>query len=263
MSSAPSSARSRPRSTPRINPRIAARRAEVRRERMLRRRRRTLIVFVAAVVAAVLYLVEQSPLLALAEVRISGVDRLDAETVRDSAALPLGTSTLRLDLDDAERRVEALPLVLDAEVRRLDPLTVEIDVMERVPRLVVVTAAGPVLVDADGAIVSRGRVEGLPVIATKAPRRPAPGDQLSSVAGAAEAHAVWRELPADVRGNVTRYEAEPEEITLVLRDGVRARFGRADRVDEKARALRALLRSGEELGAVDVRAPANPVAITR
>lgn len=243
-----------------INPRIAERRAEVRRERMLRRRRRTCILLVVAAVAAVLYLVERSPLIALEEVRVTGTERLPAETVREAASLDIGTSTLRLRLDAAERRVEALPLVSDAEVRRVDPLTVEVEVTERRPELVLRTGAGPVLVDGTGVVVSRGATEGLPVIVTRASERPRPGDHVPSAA--TQAHVIWRELPEDIRAATTRYEVVGDDVTLVLGSGVRVRFGRAEDVDEKARALRALLAVADELAVVDVRAPSNPVTLT-
>ena len=114
-----------------VDERIAARRREVREDRRRRRLRRTIMVAVALVLVVVGVLVERSSLVALAEVRVTGTERLDVRTVRRAADLELGTSTLRLPLGEARERVEALPLVASAEVRRLDPLTVLVEVTER------------------------------------------------------------------------------------------------------------------------------------
>lgn len=246
----------------RIDPRIAERRAEVRRERMLRRRRRTLVAGAVLAVVAILYTVERSSLVALAEVQVSGTVRLDEGAVRGAAALPLGTSTLRLDLAAAERRVEELPLVRAATVRRVDPLTVEVVVEERVPAVVLRTRGRPTLVDGDGVVVAVGTEAGLPELVVDAPRPPVPGEALSTVAGAANAFGVHAALPGPLRARVVRYEARAaDDATVVLTSGVRVRFGRAARVAEKARALEAILSLGEPVVEVDVRAPANPVVV--
>lgn len=247
-----------------VDERIAARRAEVRDDRRRRRLRRTVLVVVLLTLGAVAVLVERSSLVALAEVRVDGTQRLSPDSVRTAADLELGTSTLRLPLDRARERVEELPLVHTAEVRRVDPLTVLIDVTERVPAAVVVHGGRSVLVDGDGVVVAEGREEGLPVIEVADEALPDPGDDLSRTPAAANAHAALAALPGPVRSLVATYVAEgPDELELRLLDGTRVRFGRAERVDEKARALGAVLDDLQErtVEAIDVRAPGRPVVV--
>jgi cell division protein FtsQ len=248
-----------------IDERIAERRRQVRGERRRGRLRRTVTVIVVLLLAVAVVLVERSALVGLEEVEVVGTARLDPDTVLDAADLTLGTSTLRLRLGAVEERVEALPLVRDASARRLDPLTVRIAVRERQPVLNVVAGRQAVLVDRDGIVLAEGQVDGLPVIRLQdAP--PAPGEEVTATPALANAHATWRSLSGPLRAEVERYEADgPDELSLVLRSGVEVRFGRADRVDEKVRALGAVLDDVgvADVAIIDVRAPGAPVVVGR
>jgi cell division protein FtsQ len=246
-----------------IDDRIAQRRAQVRDDRRRRRLRRTITIIVLLVLAVVLVFVERSALVGLEEVRVEGIERLTALEVERAAGLELGTSTLRLGLRAAETRVEALPLVRAADARRLDPLTVVIEVTERVPTLNVVGDDGDVLVDRDGVVLVDGEVEGLPIIELPA-APPEPGGTVADDPALDNAYRVWRSLSGPLRTEVEVYEAEAADVlTLRMRSGVEVRFGRAERVDEKVRALGAVLEDvgDTEVTVIDVRAPSAPVVI--
>lgn len=248
-----------------VDSRIAQRRMEAKQGRArLRRRRLVGVVAVVALLGLAGWL-EQSPLLGLSEVEVVGTRRLSPEVVREAAALPLGTSTLRLRLGPARERVEALPLVQSATVRRTDPLSVRIRVVERSPIFVLATPGGTALLDASGVVVAPGDEDGLPVIATTEPAPPDAGLSVGELPAAQNAFAIASALPRALREDVVRYEARAsDDVVLVLTSGLRARFGRAERVPEKAQALGALV---GELGAsaagahVDVRAPSHPVLL--
>jgi cell division protein FtsQ len=244
-----------------IDERMAERRAQVRDDDRRRRLRRTVTGVVLAVVLAVFVVVENSPLVGLEEVQVVGLDRLDEQTVIAVADLPLGTSTLRLRLRAAAERIEALPLVRSASARRVDPLTVRFDVVERQPALVVQGARETRLVDRDGVVISSGSLDGLPrIVLPTAP--PEVGRTVAADPTLANAHRAWRGLSGPLRAEVVRYAAAgPDELSLHLRSGIEVRFGRADRIDEKVRALGAVLGDvgGEQVGIIDVRAPSAPV----
>ncbi len=244
-----------------IDGRIAERRAEVRDERRRRRLRRTLAILVVVGVIAVLAVVERSALVGLEEVRVTGVQRLDAGEVRDAADLELGTSTLRLGLADAADRVTEIPLVRRVEARRLDPLTVEIAVEERRPALVAVGGGEQRLVDREGVVILEGgRDELVPIHLGDPP--PPPGGVVGDDPALANAHAVWRGLSGPLRARVQRLDADgPDELWLHLDSEVQVRFGRAERIDEKVRALGAVLGDVGEtpVEVIDVRAPSTPV----
>lgn len=247
-----------------VDERIAARRAEVRDERRRRRLRRTVLVATLLALLLVAYLVERSSLVALAEVRVEGTERLDAGQIRQVAALELGTSTLRLPLARAHDDLVALPLVESAVVRRLDPLTVLIEVIERSPMATVVRGRRHVMVDDDGVVIATGTEPGLPRIEVRSGPLPAVGETIATSPAAANAHAALLALPAPIRTVVTTYVARSaDDLDLVLESGTMVRFGRAARVDEKARALGAVLEdlAGRDVIEIDVRAPARPVVV--
>lgn len=246
-----------------VDDRIAERRASVRDDRRRRRLRRTILIVVLLALALLVALIDRSDLVALAEVRVEGIDRLSASDVRAAADLELGTSTLRLRLGSAEERVEALALVADATVRRADPLTVVIEVEERTPVVVAEGPRGAMLVDGDGIVIAEGAEDGLPVIEVRGPL-PAVGRGVDVSPSLANAHAALLGLPGPLRSLVDRYVAvSADDLELHLASGVVVRFGRADRIDEKARSLGAVL---EDIGAtsvatIDVRVPSRPVVV--
>lgn len=247
-----------------IDDRIAARRREVRDERRRGRLRRTLVIGGVLLVALGLVLLERSALVALDEIEVSGVERLTEQEVIAAADIPLGTSTLRLGLGDAAERVTALPLVRAATARRVDPLSVVIEVTERQPVLVADDGRRTVLIDRDGVVMAVGEVAGLPVVAVP-DAVPAPGRSVAAAPALANAHAAWQGLSGPLRAQVDRYEAAgPDELVLRLTSGIEVRFGRAERVAEKVRALGAVLEDvgGTPITRVDVRAPAAPVIAT-
>jgi cell division protein FtsQ len=246
-----------------IDERIAQRRAEIRDEDRRRRLRRTVTAAVALLLVVVVVVVESSPLVGLEEVQVHGTVRSDPDDVRAAADLDIGTSTLRLRLRAAARRVEQLPLVREASARRVDPLTVVVEVREREPALTVRGEGTQRRIDRDGVVILEGGQAGLPEVRlSEAP--PAVGEDAADEPALANAVAVWRGLSGPLRADVQRYVAQgPDTLTLVLTDGTRVRFGRAERIDEKIRALGAVLGDldGTSVDTIDVRAPSAPVVI--
>lgn len=213
-----------------------------------------------AVLIAVAVAVERSPLVAVSEVRVAGTDRVPE--VAAAADIPLGTSTLRIRVRRAAQRVTELPFVRSATVRRVDPLTVSIEVEERRPVLALTDGRRAVRVDEDGVVVDTGRPGDLPLVRVAGEPLPELGTELAGGTSAANAFAVHVGLPGTMRSAIDRYEAlGPDDVALLLDGGVKVRFGRASRVAEKARVLGAILPDVGEGDVVDVRAPANPVVV--
>jgi len=251
-----------------IDERIAERRAAVRDDQRRWRLRRTLWLVGLLVVLAAVVAVERSALVGLEEVTVGGVERLDPDTVREAAALELGTSTLRLPLRAAAERVRELPLVAAVEAGRVDPLTVHLEVEEREPVLTVRGEDIARYLDRAGVIIDEvGEDEdssavGPEIVLGSEP--PAVGERADAAPALGNAHTTWQGLSGPLRAEVIRYRADgPDELTLELRNGIQVRFGRAERIDEKVRALGAVL---EDVGTtpvemIDVRAPSAPVVV--
>jgi len=246
-----------------IDDRIAERRQEIRDDRRRRRLRRTVILVAVFTVAILVILIERSPLVGLEEVQVTGIEQLTDDQVRDAADIPLGTSTLRLGLGPAADRVTVLPLVREATARRIDPLTVVIEVVERRPVLVADDGDHQVLIDRDGVVIAEGGIDALPWVRLDG-GVPVAGATVQDHPALHNAHRAWEGLSGPLRARVQRYDAAAvDDLALVLDDGVEVRFGRADRVPEKARALGAVL---EDVGStpitrIDVRAPGAPVVV--
>lgn len=245
-----------------VDERIARRRREVREDRRRRRLRRTGVVVVLLALAVALLVVERSSLVELAEVRVMGVRDLTEAEVVDAAGLRLGTSLLRLPLESAREQIEALPRVQSVEVDRVDPVTIEIRVVERVPTMVARQGDDAVLVDDEGIVLARQDLDGLEVVEVETGDLPEPGQSVRANRALANAVAFDRELPGPTRSLVGSIRARAEDrAVLVLGDGTEVEVGRATEVAAKARALAAVLEDldGRTVTSIDVRAPAAPV----
>lgn len=229
------------------------RRRFVRRQRARRWRAWRLVALVAALVALVatgVWLVYFSEHLAVEGVDVRGADQLPAEQVEAAAAVPTGGPLARVDLTRVEARVRALAMVRHATLSREWPDTVRIEVEER--QAIAVLEIGGRLrgVDAEGVVFRdfEERPDDLPRVTSEAETR---REALAEVAGVIAA------LPDDLAARVDHVEvATIDQIQLVLRDGRRVEWGSAERSEEKARVLPALLQQDGQV--FDVSVPGTP-----
>lgn len=258
-----------------MHERFRARRQEVADAGRRRRRRIAGSGLSLLTVAALAVGLSFTPLFAIAEVQVTGLDQAREEEVREAAAITPGENLLFADLGGAQEAVRALPYVADVDVRRAPPSTVEVAVDVREPVAVLRLEAESWLVDAEGTLVGGGTLpELVPIDAPGTPLPPV-GEQIapSGVRAALQIHAG---LPLPLRKRVERYDAPSEQgVRLLLRaerpaeDGaapISVLVGDADLVDAKGQAIELLLDrvAGEEAVdltryELDVRAPENPV----
>ncbi len=245
-----------------VDDRIVQRRQLVRRERRRDRLHRTIAVLVVLAVAVGLLLVERSPLVAISDVGVVGVTEVDPEAVVAASGIRPGTSLLRVDLDEAAAAVADLPRIESAEVVRIDPLTVEIRVVERQPAYVARQGEQAVTIDDDGIVLSQDAPEGLVVIELEVGTLPAPGGSVNEVPALANALAVVEGMPGPLGPRIAGVRAaEEDRAVLVLDDATLVEMGRAQDLDAKARALAAVLEDldGRVVSVIDVRSPTAPV----
>jgi hypothetical protein len=244
-----------------VDERIARRRAEVRSERRRARLRRTMLVALIGVLVGAGVWLEQSEHATVLDVRVLGTVRLDPMTVGEVSGVALGDAALRVRSAAIVREVERLTLVRTATVRRPGLRTVIIDVRERAPIYNAEHRTTSVLVDRDGVVVDRGREAGLPTVRLVTPP-PAPGELVFSHAALANAHRAWAGLSGPLRSRVVGMDAPDEDgLEMLLDTGEIVRFGRAELLEEKIRALGAILDdvAGSEVVLIDVRVPGFPV----
>lgn len=245
-----------------VDERIARRRRQVRRERKRARLHRTVLVVVLLGIAVALLVVERSPLVAISEVRVEGTQALAPDDVVAASGIRTGTSLLRVDLDAAVDRVRALPLVADAEIVRSDPLTIEISVRERQPAYVARNGIDEVVLDDDGVALGTDATAGLVPISVEAAQLPEPGTRADPVSALGNAIAVAEGLPGALTTRAVAHEGlAPDRAVVVLDDGTRVEFGRAENLAAKSRALAAVLDdlAGRSVTSIDVRSSTNPI----
>ena len=193
-------------------------------------------------------------------IEVSGNDHLHRPQVVRIAGITDATNALWLDEGQAERRLEAVPWIADADVRVTFPLNVEIAVRERTP---VALAQGAVtsLMAADGTALGSGNVpRGLPVIELGGAGR-AEGVRPSPVGAA---RALGAMTPA-LRVQVARVRVLLDgTLELRLRDGPTISFGTPGDARRKAVTIRRMLvwarTQGTPLRTLSVVAPLAPAA---
>ena len=216
-----------------------------------RRRRRwrsvqpvVLLAVVALVAGVAVWTVWFSSLLSVRRVTVVGsadqpggqLGRPVDHQVSAAARAALGRPLARVDLQAVRDRVEAIAGVASARVLRSWPSTLRVVVTERQAVAVVVRSGSPWLVDGRGVTFQQVPTapQALPLLDVTDPD---PRDPVTSATLAAV-----RELPVSLRARVRSVSAStPESVRLALRDGRSVMWGGADRGDEKARVLQALL----------------------
>jgi len=195
------------------------------------------------------------------DVEVTGASRSDPQEVIAASGVGVGDAALRLRPSSIARDVERLTLVRSATVRRPGLRTVVIEVHERAPVYTVVYRTSELLVDRDGIVIARGGEPGLPVVQVLTPP-PQPGELVASHAALANAHRAWTGLSGPLRSRVVGMRApNVDGLELQLDTGQNVRFGRAEQLEEKIRALGAILDdvAGSEVFVIDVRVPGFPV----
>jgi cell division protein FtsQ len=172
-----------------------------------------------------------------------------------------------LDTRAAERRIEQIPYVREAHVRRTFPNAVGISVVERAPEACLVTAGDSALtIDADRRVLE-SECERVARPLFRLPSLPAaePGAFVRSEALVRlqqDAKSLRRETDPFVSFAYDRYGG----LLATLESGIEVRFGSEADLAQKVRLLDAILArpgTAAQLRAIDLRAPAAPVVLRR
>ncbi len=107
-----------------------------------------LLLFIIAVT-----MVFTTPVFKISTVSVSGNTKVSKEEVLAAASLPPGKNIYMVSMKDAKARVEALPYVLTAEVKRKFPARVSITVTERTEAVAVQCTGGYAVLDREGRVL--------------------------------------------------------------------------------------------------------------
>lgn len=203
--------------------------------------------------------VVNSPVFGIERVRVEGARELSADEVRALAAVEPGTNLLRLSLEDVVAALERSPWVRDATAGRSLPTTLVLRIAERRAVGWVEDPSGPAIVADDGTIVDRAESAPVDLPGLGSVTEPvAPGERIGGVVTLQVAASMGEGLLASV-ASVAEVDGE---LAVDLREGGQVRYGSADRLGEKNRALARMLAWAEERGLgveyIDVRIPGAP-----
>jgi cell division protein FtsQ len=168
-------------------------------------------VMVLSLLVGVGWLVGFSQVLAAGQVDVTGLGRVEASSIREAAAVPLGLPLARQDLGAIASRVSSLPRIESAEVSRQWPRTIRIAVVERRPLLGVRQPEGFALVDAQGVAF-----ETSPTLPTGILQADIDPDRVQLLV---EAGTIAAAMPPDLKKRVVRLHATSQNHVIVLLAG--------------------------------------------
>lgn len=190
---------------------------------------------VAVLAGLGIWLLWFSSVLTAKNVTVTGTGYLSADDIRAAAAIGSEEPLISLDVGAVRNRVAALAPVDSVAVRRVWPDRVRIDVDER-DAVAVVDIAGEIRgIDADGVVFRSypSKPRNLPLVQAGTGARDEAITESAQVVSA---------MPATLARRIDHVEVETvDQITLVLRDGRTVVWGSAEKSEQKARVLEALL----------------------
>lgn len=231
-----------------------------RRQRAIARRRVLLTAGAVALVVLVgwgLGSLWNAPIFTVDTIAVVGNRHLSVSQVRGLAAVPEGTTLLKLPKAAIEARLTRNAWIADASVHRDFPHAVRIEVTERTP-VAIVDAGGTAvwLIDASGIWLSPHSAEStsaLPVIRDVENLKPAAGARADSKE-LLNALAIVGALSHELGSKVRSVSAPTIDRTaLVLAHGVQVFFGSADDAEKKDTVARAILARNKNVVSVNVR----------
>ncbi len=216
----------------------------------------------------------KNPHYALQQIEVHTDGSLPREAITKTASLELGTNLFLLKLEDAGRRLESLPQVEKADLRRNFPATVIIDIIERKPvawlvgspsqretREEIVANPGSLLIDSKGALLHirnpAAEHTALPIVRGCPSAELTPGGRVQSeaVLAALKWLSLWRESSVAMRFSADDLDvSRGYSLVATDRSGLRAIFAvegyGADRMSyaEQFAKLEAILLECERTG---------------
>jgi cell division protein FtsQ len=246
-----------------LHPRMRRRRIAIRRLEGRRRLRRLTWVLAGLALVVDGVALAHTGFVDVDHFAVTGSEASSEVAIRRASGIHEGDALLTLDESDAEKGIEALPWVAEADVVKQWPGTVAITVTERAPVAVVQLSeqvgAPQALVDGSGRVLDIGAQLPGVVMVTGAPPGLAEGQEVPGVVR--DALDVAQTVNARLPGAVT---AVSTDLEATLASGGVVRFGSLDDIDDKTVALATVL-SGVDLECLAVLnlAVADHPALTR
>jgi cell division protein FtsQ len=197
-----------------------------------------------------------TPLMAIEEIKISGVHRMKVSAVRNAVKSLVGTPLTLVDENAIAKRLEGFPLIESFTTISLPPHTLELNILERQPIGLVSVGGNTYLYDPAGVRIEPARGS------SRYPRIIVNGDPAHSTSYR-EAVDVLLALPAKLYPNIYSIEATTKDnVLLTIRGASNRRIIWGDSSDSllKSKVLAALMKHTKHSATVtfDVSSPNTP-----
>jgi cell division protein FtsQ len=173
------------------------------------------------------YVLLQSSLFEVREIVVRGNQSLSAEKVIAVSGIHTGANIFKIDLGEAAKKLELLPVLREVRLSRVMPGAVVIEVEEREPVALVPTGGGFVEVDEEVVHLRPGRVgaTGLPVLTGVSAKSLGPGRGMTGE-GLDELIRVVLELPPELKGRLSEVHLdEGGSVILYTLEGIPCKMG--------------------------------------
>lgn len=222
----------------------------------LRRRRRLWLIAGGAVLSLAAFVAVGvfTPLMAVKEVRVEGASQVNAAELLAAMEPFQGVPLALIDEGEVHRALEPFSVIERYAIERVPPQTLVLRVEERQAAIALASANGFDLYDPAGVRLgsSDERPVGVPVgeAATADP----------TTAAFRAAARIVRDLPDEVRVNIESVSATSDlDITFTVTGGTQVIWGDAERTQQKATVLSAMIAAVGLPAVIDVSSPEAPV----
>jgi cell division protein FtsQ len=249
----------RPPEAPRINPRIRERLIEVRREAGRRRLRILLVISSVICVGGIAFLTVTSPMLDVDRIDVSGGRHMSAAQLRAASGVHVHDHLLFVDTGGAARRLEQLPWIERATVKRDLPGTLKISVVEYTAAAYVRVPGAVILVAANGHVIARAPAAPPGTIEVRGVRRaPNVGELLAPP----DAAGLVGRLPKALASQIDAVDVSGGGVALHVAHGGQILLGDTTNLDAKAASALAILglKGGRPFSYIDVSTPDRPTS---
>lgn len=210
-----------------------------------------------------LWVFARSPFFSARSIQVQASRHVTRADILARAAIPAGANVWMLNVREVERKIEKLPYVLKASVKRSPPASLTIAVIERTPDGCVRGSAGDVVVDAADRVLTTECSPEL-VVYLRDVADPSPGRFLNDPTLKRLQHDAHALAAAGER--LTNFREDGYgQLEASLADGIRIEFGDDRDLDRKSRLIGPVLATQagriESVAAIDLRSPAAPVVI--
>ena len=230
-------------------------------QRAILRRNVLLLVILVGVAVWLVHSFSSWPALHAKSVVVSGERRVGALQIRQAAAIKTTDNIWLLNTWAISHRIEAIPYILTAHVKRLPPNSITIEVTERTPDGCIRTRGGYVTIDGTQRVLDPG-CSAPTIFEISDLRLPQRGETVTDpMLGRLRSDASLVSATGLVPHSLMI--GRDGDLVVVARDGMNLLLGTDDDLADKthlvAPIINAVSRQGRVIGQLDLRAPSTPV----